>query len=353
MFWTIAAAVLFAAALITLFPLLRAQSLWKPLALAMVFLVPAATLWIYTEIGTPAALSLAPPPTTQVANTTDSHAAESQEMDAMIGGLRDRLSENPEDLDGWLLLARTLKTTQRFQEAVDALETANRISPNNPRVMVEWVEARIFLTPDGRINDEMVATLEQVLEQQPDMQKALWLMGIASSHNGDEAAAITYWESLLAQLEPGSPVAESVQSQIDQSRANMGMVVEETPVVAQDDGAWQGIRLTVTAGDSAKSKIPAGGVLYIMIRSSGPAVGPPLGVRRVIDPVLPLEITISDQDSMLEQRQISSEGEVRLQARISLTGSPAAGSGDWQSEPLAISRDSDETVELVIDQRVE
>ena len=184
----------------------------------------------------------------------------------MIGGLRGRLSENPEDLDGWLLLARTLKTTQRFQEAVDALETANRISPNNPRVMVEWVEARVFLTPDGRINDELIATLEQVLEQQPDMQKALWMMGIASSQAGDEAAAITYWESLLAQIEPGSPVAQSVQSQIDQSRANMGMVVEETPVVAEDDGTWQGIRLTVTAGESEKSKIPAGGVLYIMIR---------------------------------------------------------------------------------------
>ena len=352
MFWTIAAAVLFAAALITLFPLLRANSLWKPLALAMVFLVPAATLWIYTGIGTPAAIKLQPPPP-PVANTTDSHAAESQEMDAMIGGLRGRLSENPEDLDGWLLLARTLKTTQRFQEAVDALETANRISPNNPRVMVELVEARVFLTPDGRINDEMIATLEQVLEKQPDMQKALWMMGIASSQAGDEAAAITYWESLLALLEPGSPVAQSVQSQIEQSRANMGMVVEETPVVAEDDGTWQGIRLTVTAGESAKSKIPAGGVLYIMIRSSGPAVGPPLGVRRVIDPVLPLEITFSDQDSMLEERQISSESEVQLQARISLTGSPAAGSGDWQSASLTVSLDSTEVVELVIDQRVE
>ena len=353
MFWTIAAAVLFAAALITLLPLLRAQSLWKPLALAMVFLVPAATLWLYNEIGTPAAISLQPQPTPQVANTTDSHAAESQEMDAMITGLRGRLSENPEDLDGWLLLARTLKTTQRFQEAVDALETANRISPSNPRVMVELVEARVFLTPDGRINDEMIGTLEQVLEQQPDMQKALWMMGIASSQAGDETAAITYWESLLAQLEPGSPVAQSVQSQIDQSRANMGMVVEETPVVAEDDGTSQGIRLTVSAGDSAKSKIPAGGVLYIMIRSSGPAVGPPLGVRRVIDPILPLEITISDQDSMLEERLISSESEVRLQARISLTGSPAAGSGDWQSEPLSVSWDSAEGLELVIDQRVE
>jgi cytochrome c-type biogenesis protein CcmH len=352
-FWTIAAAALFAAALITLSPLLRAKSFWKPLALAMVFLLPAATLWFYNQIGTPDAINLRPPPPPRVANQTQTHAAESQEMDAMIAGLRGRLTDNPEDLDGWMLLARTLKTTQRFQEAIEALETANRISPDNPRIMVDLVETRIYLTPDGRINDEMVATLKRALDQQPDMQKALWLMGIASSQAGDGAAAISYWETLLAQLEPGSPVVQSVQSQIDQVRANMGMVVEEAPVVVADDGAWQGIRLTVSAGESAQSSIPAGGVLYVMIRAPGPAVGPPLGVRRVIDPVLPLEITISDQDSMLEERQISSENELRLQARISLTGSPAAGSGDWQSTPLTVALDSAEAVELVIDQRVE
>ena len=353
MFWTIAAAVLFTAALITLLPLLRAQSLWKPLGLALVFLLPAAGLWMYQEIGTPDALDLRPAPQRVATNTSETHSPESQEMDTMIAGLRARLSENPQDLDGWMLLARTLKTTQRFEEAIEALETANRIAPDDPRIMVDLVETHIYLTPDGRINEEMVTTLKWALEQQPGMQKALWLMGIASSQAGDEEAAIAYWQALLEQLEPGSPVAQSVQSEIDQARAVIGIVVEETPVVVEDDGAWQGIRLTVTAGESAQSKIPAGGVLYVMIRSPGPAMGPPLGVRRVIDPVLPIEITISDQDSMLEERQISSEGEVRLQARISLTGSPAASSGDWQSTPVTVSLDSAKAVELVIDQRVE
>ena len=151
MFWTIAAAVLFAAALITLLPLLRAKSLWKPLALAMVFLLPATGLWMYQEIGTPDALDLRPAPQRAV-NTSETHAPESEEMDTMIAGLRGRLTENPEDLDGWMLLARTLKTTQQYQEAVEALETANRISPDDPRVMVELVEARIF--PHSRWPDK-------------------------------------------------------------------------------------------------------------------------------------------------------------------------------------------------------
>jgi cytochrome c-type biogenesis protein CcmH len=351
-FWSISAAVLFAAALITLSPLLRANSLWKPFALALVFLLPAASLWVYNEIGTPAAIGLRPPPP-RSANASEPHAQESGEMDAMIDGLRDRLTDSPGDLDGWMLLARTLKATQRFKEAAEALETASQISPDNPVVMVDLVEVSIFLTPDGRITEEMVATLTRVLDQQPDMQKALWLMGIASSQAGDIAFAINYWESLLEQLEPGSSAARSVQSQISEAQAQIGMAVEETPVAVEDDGPWNGTRLTVTSGASGQPGIPAGGVLYVMVRPPGPAMGPPLGVRRVIDPALPLEITITDQDSMLQERLISSENEIQLQARISLTGSPAANSGDWQSAPVTVPLGSAQPVELIINQRVE
>jgi len=359
-FWTIAAALLFAAALTTFFPLLRAKTLWKPLALALVFLVPATAAWMYTEIGTPQGINLklrpAPARTAESTSPDEAHSPESQEMDGMIAGLQARLEQNPGDLDGWMLLARTLKATQRFPEAVEALETANQLAPGNPQIMVDLVEARIFLTPDGRITDAMAGTLQQVLEIQPGMQKALWLMGIAASQKGDVNTAIGYWESLLEQLEPGSSVAQSVQSQIDQVKAEAGMAAAEPEVVEAaptDDGSWQGVSVSVTAGDTAQSRIPTGGVLYVMIRSPGPAMGPPLGVRRIIDPVLPLEIAISDQDSMMKERLISSEGSLQLQARISLTGSPAASTGDWQSEVQTISLDSDEAVELVIEQRVE
>jgi len=387
-FWTFAAAALFAAAFITLSPLLRAKSLWQPLALALVFLLPAGAAWMYTQVGTPAAIDISPPPKRAVAAATEvdataAHSSESQEMDAMIDGLRSRLEQNPDDLDGWMLLSRTLKATQRFEESLQALETANRISPDNPFIAVDMVETRIYLTPDGRISPEMVATLEQIVAAQPDMQKALWLLGIAASQAGDNATAVAYWESLLTYAEPDSNVAKSVQSQINAAKAQMGARTEQpaagqpvaaesetahpataAPVAAEPaahqtapadpgDGSWAGIRVTVSASEASAARIPAGGVLYVMIRSPGPAMGPPIGVRRIIDPKLPLEISISDRDSMLQERQISAETEVQLQARISLTGSPAASTGDWQSSPVMVTLDSAETVELEIAQRVE
>jgi cytochrome c-type biogenesis protein CcmH len=357
-FWTIAAAVLFAAALVTLSPLLRARSLWKPLALAMVFLVPATTLWMYQQFGTPEALELTPRPARQVA-ANEGHSPDSAEMDGMIAGLRARLEQDPDSLDGWMLLARTYKATQQFPEALEALQNASRIAPENPAVMVELVETRIFMTADGRITPEMTAALQQALSIQPDLQKALWLLGIAAAQDGNNERAIGYWETLLEQIEPGSSVAATVQSQIDAIRSGEGMSVGNAPAAAAadtsvaDDDGWQGVRLNVGTDETSDAMIPSGGVLYVMVRSPGPAMGPPIGVRRIVDPVLPLEITIGDQDSMMQDRLISAETEVQVQARISLTGSPAAKPGDWQSAPQVVTLDSAETVELVINQKVE
>jgi cytochrome c-type biogenesis protein CcmH len=161
-----------------------------------------------------------------------------------------------------------------------------------------------------------------------------------------------------------------VQTQIDEARGRQGMPASPpatAPAVAQtappgpaagseattDEAVWQGTAVRVSASDTALAAIPPNAVLYVMVRPPGAAVGPPLGVRRVIDPALPLDLTISDGDSMMQERKISLESEIQLQARISLTGSPAARSGDWQSAPVTVPLAPGRSVELRIDQQVE
>ena len=378
MFWIIAAIALFVGALLTFLPLLRGKTLWQPAGLAMIFALPAAALWLYTVVGTPQAIGVKPTPHPVAAN-----AEELGDIDEMINGLRSRLAEGPEHFDGWMLLARTLKTVQRYPEALEALQVAQRLRPDDPQAMVELAEARIFVSQDGRIDDESVFLLERALELNPEEQKGLWLMGIASAQAGDFAFAISYWESLLELLEPGSPVAQSVQNQINEAQARLGMEPTPVPVAAEAmaqtdtqpaieaqvpaqpaaedqppvpptaDGAWQGTPVRISASDEAQAAIPPNAVMFVVIRSAAIAMGPPLGVRRVIGPQLPLEITLTDADSMIAERQISFESEIQLQARVSLSGMPGATSGDWQSAPVIVPLDSGEPVELVIDQRVE
>lgn len=350
MFWPIAAAALLAGVFITLHPLMRGRTAWKPVALALIFALPALGLWMYRDVvGTPQALDAHP--------VAPMAATDASDIDAMVDSLRGRLTETAADLDGWLLLSRTLKTMQRFAQALEAVETARKIAPEDPRVLVELAEARIYVSADGRIGDAEVALLQQVLDRDPGSQKALWLMGIASAQAGNGEAAIAYWQSLLDQLEPGSEIAQSVQAQIDEARAQAG--IEASPAervatpAAADTTAGGGLRVSIAAADDeVLSSIPTGGVLYVIIRAPGPAMGPPLGVRRIEDPVLPLQLTITDQDSMLQERLISSEEQVRVQARISQSGSPAALPGDWQSSAQPVSLSADTPIQLVLDQQV-
>jgi cytochrome c-type biogenesis protein CcmH len=200
-------------------------------------------------------------------------------------------------------------------------------------------------------------------------------MGIAASQAGEDEAAISYWEMLLQQLEPGRTITKSVQDQIALAQTRLGLnaetetETETAPAAATEpateintsltdeqpagDAGWPGISIRVSPSDALRAEIPPGAVLYVMLRTPGPAAGPPIGVRRIRSPALPLEITINDSDSMLEERMISSQPEVQLQARLSLSGAPRAQSGDWQSSTQVIPLNSTNRVELVIDQQVE
>ena len=384
LFWILAAIVLAIATFIACLPLFRAKTGWTSIALALVFALPAGALVLYQDVGTPEALKISGTPRSTQSNDPHSgSAADTEQIDDMAAKLRSRLTETPEDLEGWILLSRTLKTMQRYPEALEALETAQRIAPDDAFVLVELVEARIFLSSDGTITGEMVSMLQSALNQDPGQQKALWLMGIAASQANENEAAIEYWETLLQALEPDSTIAPQVQEQIKMAQDRLGAVPEtaaETgtpaamnsePVPAEaptanaasdagqmtrqvaDAAEWTGTDVRISPSDALKADMPQGAVLYVMIRTPGPAVGPPIGVRRIHNPSLPLDITISDGDSMLQERKISSQSEATLQARLSLTGAPGAKSGDWQSSTRVIPLNSNEQVALLIDQKVE
>jgi cytochrome c-type biogenesis protein CcmH len=370
-FWILAAVGLAIMTFIACLPLFRNKSGWTPIALALVFVLPAVALYIYQDVGSPQGINVTGTP--QAGTDHSVNASDADQIEDMAANLRSRLTESPEHLEGWVLLARTLKTMQRYDEALEALETARRIAPDDPFVTVELVEARIFVSADGNITDEMVSMLQDALNQEPGQQKALWLMGIAATQAGEDEAAISYWETLLQELEPDSGSAQSVQQQIDEAKIRLGVETEvgtesmiesmpesvtepaAEPIADQAEAgaAWTGISLRILPGSELRPETASAAVLYVMIRSPGPAVGPPIGVRRIESPQLPLNMIIRDRDSMLKERQISSLTEVQLQARLSLSGAPQARGGDWQSASMVIPLDSTEVVELLIDQQVE
>ena len=91
--------------------------------------------------------------------------------------------------------------------------------------------------------------------------------------------------------------------------------------------------------------------LFVIAREPGSS-GPPLAVRRVLAPRLPLEIALTDADSMLPQRPLSAVSEVEIQARLSASGEPAAQPGDWQSAALRAALPHEGVIVLALDEQV-
>lgn len=321
LFWVVAAAIPLGVAAFVCWPLLRAagqeQNSRRGLAVALLALLPMATVLLYQGVGEPQGIG---------AGRGGPTAAEtpSAELPDLLEQLRARLEAQPGDVEGWLLLGRSYKTVQRYPDALAALRRAREIAPGDPRVAVELAEALIFTTADTNFSAEVRALLDEAVTADARQQKALWLQGIVAFQDGDYPLALQWWDQLSVQLEAGSEVARSVTQQMDEARRRLG----------QETVSWPGLDITVDAAPGLP-ELPATATLFVIARQPGGG-GPPLGAVRIPVPEFPVSLHLDDGASMLPQRPVSSMADIEVLARLSLTGQPAAAPNDWQSAPLAV-----------------
>lgn len=326
-FWIWGPLLLLAAGMVLAGPLLKAERL-RGAGIAVVLMLPVLGLSLYALIGNPQALDAGP-------------ASGPRDIGTLTRTLQTRLSEEDrQDAEGWMLLGRSYRAQGQFPEAVTALQRARSIDPENPSVLAELVESLLYASGQPQFPAESVALLDRALEIDPNHQKALWLRGLAAAQSGDDARAATAWRRLLAQLEPGSGVAQIITEQLAQLDVPPR---GEAPAPALLD-------LRIVPGRA--HQVPTeGAVLFVIAREPGSS-GPPLAVRRIPSPRLPLELTLTDADSMLPQRPLSAAGSVEVLARLSASGEPAARPGDWESAVLGTALPRDGVMVLALDEPV-
>jgi cytochrome c-type biogenesis protein CcmH len=324
MFWPLAIAIGVLATLFMTWPMLRFGKSTRNYGLALVLLVPIISVFLYQDVGTPDGIGVVGKPQQQQQVQQGGHTGNGGgEMDEMVSRLEQRLQENPADVAGWVLLGRTYKTVQRYDEAEAALIRAAQIAPDDATVLVELAEAKMFSSGNPTISGETREMLERALLLDPNQQKGMWLLGMAASQSGNNTLAVELWEKLVAQVDPSSPVSASLKDQIAQAKARMG----EAPAAG-----WAGIDIQVELNDPGFT-VPPGAVLFIVARNPD-MPGPPLGVRRIGNPVFPVNLTLSDQDSMVAQNPVSSAANIQLLARLSMSGNVVAGAQDLSSETI-------------------
>lgn len=325
--------VILATLLVVLVLALVLRPLWREtrgVAVALCVAVACSAVALYLLVGTPAALDPA------------ARAAPATLADA-IGRLESQLQKTPTDVEGWRLLGRAYLSEQQPAQARGAFARAAVLAPDNPDVLAEAAEASALADPQRRFDARSLAWLRHALDVQPRHQRARWLLGVAQRQAGQAAEAAKTWEPLLAEVD--AKTAVPLREQIDAARAASGM-----PPLPATAAAANGPALAVQVRIDPKlaARVGPDASVFVIARVPG---GPPMpvAVERHAGGELPFTATLDDADSPMPTGKLSSQREVELVARVSMSGNAMPQPGDLESAPVRVTLPATRPVALAID----
>lgn len=305
--------------------LLLALPLWRggrpAPAVALALAVGLGTTGLYAAVGQPDAIDHA-----------RSARLQAEDLASNTAALRASLAAEPDQAEGWLLLARAEALLGNPDAAAAAWTQVLTREPDVPALLVEAAQARADAHPQRQIDDQALAWLERAQQIDPQAQRALWLIGIAQRQRGQPAQAAATWQRLLALLDGST--AGSVREQVDKARADAGLPpLPEAGVTA----AAPLLRVRVALDPALASRIRLDPQTPVFVQVHDLAGTPmPVAARRLQLGDLPAEVVLDDGDSVMPTALLSAQPQVRVQARISVSGSAQRSQGDVLSPALAV-----------------
>lgn len=207
-------------------PRTRSASFWtgRRTAAVIVLLLPLGAAGMYWWLGAPQAIDPA-----------SAQKAEEDKIAKMVDGLAARLKANPDNPKGWATLARSYKVMGRLQEAADAYAKAGKVIETDPDLLADYADLLAARAGDS-LEGQPLVLINKALALNPLHPMSLMLAGTAAYRQGNFAGAVNHWEKLLSVLEPGSPDAEQLQSDIADARAKGGLAASASSGAAPQPG---------------------------------------------------------------------------------------------------------------------
>ncbi|MBL3599633.1 MAG: c-type cytochrome biogenesis protein CcmI [gamma proteobacterium endosymbiont of Lamellibrachia anaximandri] len=319
-------------------------------------LIPVSAVIIYQILGTPDIIPrLAGQVPDNVVNSAQAKAKNMPPMDELVQKLADKLVEQPENLDGWLMLARSYMSMSRVQEGLEAYGQAMKLAPENTAVLLAYAEG-LAKTDSNNFTGKAASLVEKAVKLDADNPNARWMMGIVSYQRGDYPAAVEHWERAQTLLGPDNKDAAIITNALADARREMGEAPKLPSIVQQQPAATtepapasdkSRITLEIALSEEMRAKTKPGDLVFIYAKAlEGPPM--PLAAARKQVRDLPLTIALDDGMAMMPQFKLSNFPEVVVGARISLSGNPIAQPGDPEGEVKPVTPGQTGTVKVVI-----
>lgn len=274
------------------------------------------------------------------------HAQDGGSMEEVVAQLEARLAKSPGDAEGWRMLGRTYLVSGRADDAVKAYEKAGKLTGSRDEGLELDLAEALVLTDRPEAQQQAKGIIDAALAADANNQKALWYSGVLAARGNDPETAKKNWGKLLEQ-DPPPEIREILVQQLAAlgvsvpaaagasaapppgmggGMAGMGAAAAGTP-----EATGRTIRIAVSVDPALAAKLKPGTPVFVSAREVG-IPGPPIAAVRISSDELPTTVVLSDANSMVEGRNLSSVNEVQVVARVAFGGTAITTSGDLVGE---------------------
>ena len=312
------------------------------LLLLVALVIPAAGLVTYFQLGSYSGLQQS-----YNLKNTRSIAASAPSLKLLISGLEEALQEQPNNPEGWYLLAnsymqleQTAMGIKAFEQALSFVEAGSR---QHAALLGQYAQAVFF--NEGEFNQRVNQAIAEAMSQDPKDVSALSLLGIQAFENASYDAAIQFWQRALPRAGEG------------QGRVSLESgIASAQQMLNKDSSHSQGESLAVKVSLANGLSIPAStqAVLFVYARES--EAGMPLFASKLDPNDLPLDVLFTNSMALQVGTRLADYKSLKFIAHIALAGVPGQKSGDLVSQTLHVMIDGSDinaenkTVYLTIDQ---
>ncbi len=285
----------------------------------------------------------------QIADGGAKQQVAQQDVEKMVAGLAAKMEQDPSNLKGWAMLARSYKVMGRPKDAEKAYDRAGSYLDTDPQLLADYADVSAS-NANGSFEGKPQAIINRALKADPNNMMALWLAGTADYNRGDYKGAVQVWGRLAKLLPADSEDMKMIQGSILEARGKANLPPE--PLVSQATSpvaavSSKNINGTVEINPDLKSRIKPDYIVMVIARAPGARM--PVAIMRGKAADLPLRFVLNDALAMTPDALISNLSEATIEVRISKSGQAKAEPGDLYSEIQTVKVGTN-NLKVVVDQ---
>ncbi|SFX22893.1 c-type cytochrome biogenesis protein CcmI [Marinospirillum alkaliphilum] len=264
-----------------------------------------------------------------------------QDFAGLLRRLEETVQANPNDTQGWSLLARIYIDLGRLEDGAEAIGELIRIQGASARLLAQ--QAQVLYFHDGnRISPRVQQLIDQAQALDAGEPATLSLLGMAAYQQEDWDAARRHWEAALLRASSVDAI-ESLREGIAEVRERLGMKPLQV--------GGPEFAVTISLSNAASLLADPRATVFVFAHREGGG-GAPLAATRLRVADLPTTVLLSDKQAMMPDNNLSSAERVVIQARVAQRGTPEAQEGDWQGTSEVLEVDGQQRIELEINQQL-